>query len=126
MGKLLAVMIGGAIGAGLRFWLSAIPGRYSDGDFPWGTLLVNVLGCFVMGVMYISAEKKLLPSNMQALVTTGILGALTTYSTFALDKYVLVEAGKMPTAFLYLMATLAAGFAALYGGVAIGRLLFSA
>ena len=122
--KLAAVMLGGAFGAAARFWLSALPHRYFKGDFPVGTLLVNVIGCLLIGVLFVSAEKQLLPTALQPLLITGFLGALTTFSTFSLDQLILIEKGRVGVAIAYLVLSIALGLASVFAGAALARTWF--
>lgn len=121
MSKLLAVMLGGAIGAALRYGLSSLPSRYFQSDFPFGTLLVNVLGAFLIGVLWVSAENNQLHPTLSPLLITGCLGALTTFSTFSLDSIILHEAGKTHIAALYIAVSVVLGLAAVLGGIAVAR-----
>lgn len=119
--KLVAVMLGGALGAAARFWLSALPHRYFKGDFPIGTLLVNVIGCLLIGVLFVSAEKNLLPATLQPFLITGFLGALTTFSTFGLDQFILVEKGRGGVAIAYLFVSIGLGLASVFAGATFAR-----
>ncbi len=121
MNKLFAVMLGGAIGAALRYWLSSLPGRFFQSDFPVGTLLVNVLGAFLIGVLWVSAENHRLHPSLAPFLITGCLGALTTFSTFSLENMLLHEAGKTHIAALYIIVSVALGLAAVFSGAALAR-----
>ncbi|WP_317928863.1 fluoride efflux transporter CrcB [Halioxenophilus sp. WMMB6] len=109
----LAVALGGAMGAMARFgistyWLPVIPGR-----FPWSTLLVNVLGSFCIGVLYvIIVEKALWSHQWRILLMTGFLGALTTFSTFSIESVNLLQRGQGLLAITYAGSTLLACIAA--------------
>lgn len=111
----LAVALGAAVGAPSRYlvdrWLRA---RLGPG-FPWGTLLVNVVGSALLG--FLTA----LPADpaVAALLGTGFCGALTTYSTFGYDTVRLVRAGSRGRALAYVLASVAAGVAAASAGAAL-------
>ncbi len=108
-----AVAIGGALGAIVRFVVSAYWFPITDNRFPTGTLIVNVLGCFLIGLFYVLiVEKGLLPPYWKPLVMTGFLGALTTFSTFSLDALTLWQNGLHLLAFIYVMANLVLCFLA--------------
>ncbi|MEM9710346.1 MAG: CrcB family protein [Pseudomonadota bacterium] len=114
------VALGGALGAVLRYWFALVL------SFPFGTLAVNVIGCFAMGVAMVG----LLEFNKHLgawapLVMTGILGGFTTYSAFALDTLRLYEAGEALAAAAYALGTFILAIAAIFLGVAMGRGLFS-
>lgn len=123
MPSLFWVAIGGACGAVFRSILSALPARLTDTPFPFGTLLVNLLGCFLMGFLWAYLDQKDLPDFYQPLLTTGFLGALTTFSTFSLDNFKLMEQGAFFALFLNLMVSCGVGLCAVWLGVQIARTL---
>lgn len=88
---LLSVGIGGFIGAILRFSISNWVGRTTTTAFPWGTLSVNVLGSFLIGFLFLYFQQSNLSLTQKALFITGLLGALTTFSTFSLETVLLME-----------------------------------
>ena len=88
------VAAGGAIGACLRFLISELCLVLFGRGFPYGTLTVNILGSFLMGAMFILLEQAQIPgSPWRALVSIGLLGALTTFSTFSMDNLALLNQG---------------------------------
>lgn len=104
IGVILAVGAGGALGALARFftsqWLAVKPG-----EFPIATLIVNLVGAFLMGIGYVLiTQKMLLPPITRQIFMVGFLGALTTFSTFSLDAYQLWQAGNTSTACLYILS----------------------
>ncbi|MGC3872433.1 fluoride efflux transporter CrcB [Halomonas sp. GXIMD04776] len=119
----LAVAAGGAFGALGRYllsgWLTSTLGR----GFPWGTFGVNLLGCCLIGALYvwISEELKLAPIWQAALVA-GFTGAFTTFSTFALEILTLLESGRASIAFLYVTGSLLLGVAGVAAGMRLARL----
>lgn len=88
---LLSVGIGGFIGAILRFSISNWVGKTTTTAFPWGTLSVNVLGSFLIGFLFLYFQQSNLSATQKALFITGLLGALTTFSTFSLETVLLME-----------------------------------
>jgi len=97
---ILAIGSGGFVGAILRAYLNGVISHKLPHDLPFGTLGVNLLGSFIMGClvayfMYIS-----IPVHLKSFLTTGILGALTTYSTFAIESFLLFEGGSITLALL--------------------------
>lgn len=97
MGNLLYIGIGGFIGAIARWGLSGLPHRWLDGSFPWGTLLVNVLGCLAIGaLMFLVEDRRMLTPQIRLLIITGFLGSLTTFSTFGYETLRLFENGPGP------------------------------
>jgi len=86
------VMIGGSMGAAGRYTIGLLAAKAWGPQFPWGTLLVNLSGCFLIGLLFALAERvRLLTPEMRLLLITGFLGALTTFSSFALET---VNAGR--------------------------------
>src|SRR5690348_3380000 len=98
MQNLLLVAVGGGIGAALRHLVNMAAMRLGT-SFPWGTLVINIAGCFVMGVFIeVLARRFNASSELRLFVATGILGGFTTFSAFSLDFAVLWERGAMVTA----------------------------
>ncbi|CAA6811463.1 MAG: CrcB protein [uncultured Sulfurovum sp.] len=91
LGLLLAVGIGGFIGAVLRFSISHWVNTLSNSSFPFGTLSVNVLGSFFIGFLFLYFQQVNLSLYQKSLLITGLLGALTTFSTFSLDTVLLIQ-----------------------------------
>lgn len=120
----LAVAAGGALGALGRYllsgWLTALLGR----GFPWGTFGVNLLGCCLIGALYVwlTQELKLAPI-WQAVLMAGFTGAFTTFSTFALEVLALLENGRATVAVLYVSASLLLGVAGAALGMKMARIL---
>lgn len=119
-----AVALGGAAGACARLalgtWLAVAPGR-----FPLATFCANISGCLVMGALYvILVEKSLLPANLKPLLMVGILGAFTTFSTFALEALVLWQHHDHSLAALYVTSSVVGSLFAVWTGYAIASLIF--
>jgi CrcB protein len=90
--KLVLVMLGGSLGAASRYAIGLLAARIGGPQFPWGTLTVNWVGCFFIGLIFALAERvRLLSPEMRLFLITGYLGALTTFSSFALET---VNAGR--------------------------------
>ena len=90
--KLVLVMCGGSLGAASRYLIGTWAARSLGTQFPWGTLTVNLAGCFLIGLLFGLAERvRLMTPDMRLLLITGYLGALTTFSSFALET---VNAGR--------------------------------
>jgi len=80
------VMCGGSLGAASRYGIGLLAANTWGTNFPWGTLIVNLLGCFLIGLIFSLADRiRLLTPDMRLLIVTGYLGALTTFSSFALE-----------------------------------------
>ena len=118
----LLAAAGGAIGAGGRYLVGVAALRLLGAGFPWGTLIVNIVGCFVMGLLIEAAALKWSMSNeMRTFLTTGILGGFTTFSAFSLDFAVLMERKAQGAAMLYLGASVGFSILALFAGLSVMR-----
>lgn len=124
MYHLLFVALGGAIGASLRHLVNLAALRLMGENFPWGTLIVNIAGCFTMGMFIEMLSRRLGGSaELRLFVATGILGGFTTFSAFSLDVAVLWERGPQGPAFVYAIVSLAGSVAALFMGLWLARSL---
>ncbi len=120
MDKLLAVGLGGFVGAIARYlltlWLIKVAGR----AFPWGTLLVNVLGCLLIGLlMQLALSRPWFSAPLRLLLVTGFLGSLTTFSTFSFETLDLVDRGAWWLAAGNVLLNLVLGLAAVLAGRAL-------
>jgi CrcB protein len=112
----LLVFLGGALGAPLRYLVDkAVQGRH-DSVFPWGTLTVNLVGCFVLGALTGAAAAHGLPRDWVLLLGTGFCGGLTTFSTFGYETVRLLEDGSLAEAGLNAVGSLVLGLGAAAGG----------
>ncbi len=117
---LLAIAFAGGLGALARYSLTGITHRFAVGDFPFGTLLVNTLGCLVLGfITPLLAERAHLPEHYRMGVMIGFLGSFTTFSTFGFDTVDFVQAGQWSKAMLNIGASLLLGLGAVMVGIAI-------
>lgn len=122
MGTVVAIALGGALGAVGRYALSSQITHWIGPGFPWGILLVNVIGCFVMGVVAeLGALMLNLSPEMRAFLTTGILGGFTTFSAFALDSAVMIERGDWMATAAYIAASVLGSILALFLGLGLVR-----
>ncbi len=120
------LFLGGGIGTILRYELAGLVQGRTGATFPWGTLAVNVAGCFVMGVAATLAdERALLGSPARLFLAVGILGGFTTFSTFGLETWRLLEGGDLARALANAAGSVAAGMLALVAGVWLARLATS-
>ncbi|MCC4832837.1 fluoride efflux transporter CrcB [Shewanella sp. 1_MG-2023] len=101
MTNIMFVALGGSIGAVFRYVISILMLQLFGSSFPFGTLLVNILGSFLMGIVYaIGLETSHLSPEMKAMVGVGLLGALTTFSTFSNETLLLMQEGLFLKAIL--------------------------
>ena len=126
MRLILAIAVGGAIGAVARHLFAAQAMRIAGAGFPWGILLVNIVGSLAMGVLAeLFAQKWGASLEMRAFLTVGILGGFTTFSAFSLDTALLIERGQVMAAALYVAASAAGAIAALFVGLYLVRKAFA-
>jgi CrcB protein len=120
----LIVFFGGGLGAALRHGMNIIAARAFGTAFPYGTLIINILGSLAMGLIAeYFALKAGLPQRMRLFLTTGILGGFTTFSAFSLEAALLYERGAMIGAAVYIVASVVLAIAALFAGLMIVRAL---
>lgn len=119
----LLVLVGGAIGAPLRYLTDVFVQSRHDSVFPWGTFAVNVVGSLVLGATAGAVAAADGPAWVLTLVGTGFCGALTTFSTFGFETVRLVEDGSLLEAGLNVSASLVVGMAACVAGWALAAAL---
>jgi len=124
MSRFLLICLGGALGTGLRYAASGLAARWLGADFPYGTLIVNVSGSFIIGfVQQVGTTTLLLPEPARLFVTIGMMGGLTTYSTFSYETARLIEFGSWREAWLNVLLTTALCLSVCFLGIAVGRLV---
>ena len=122
MNQLLIVAAGGAIGSSLRHLTNLAALRLFGPGFPWGTLTVNVLGCFAMGLFIELLGRRLGGSpELRLFIATGVLGGYTTFSAFSLDFATLTERGAVIHGLFYLAASVVLSIGALFAGLWLAR-----
>lgn len=120
--NLVAIAGGGAIGALMRFWISNSVYDIYGRDFPFGTLVVNVLGSFLMGLLFILlTERFTLDPAWRAALLIGLLGAFTTFSTFSIETLNLFIAGEAFRAVMNILLSVVVCILATWLGILIGR-----
>ena len=126
MKVLLAVAIGGAIGAIARFQLSQSFIKSFSGDFIYNIMVANIVGCFLMGVCYEFMNLKMnVGVEWRAFFMVGMLGAFTTFSSFALDVFILVERGNFLNASMYILSSVVFSIVGLFVGIYIMRTIIT-
>jgi fluoride exporter len=114
---ILLVGLGGAVGSIARFLLQRYLHQNFPDPFPIGTFLVNVSGCFLIGVMYgLAANYAIFSNEFRLLLMAGFCGGFTTFSAYALESMALIEQQRYTTFFLYLLGSVVAGLAATFAG----------
>lgn len=122
--KLALIALAGAAGTLCRYWVSGVVYDLAGRDFPWGTAAANILGCFLFGLIWEMAEgRSLLRPETRTIILTGFMGAFTTFSTFIFESNGLLEDGRYLACLGNVTFQTVSGFAAMIGGLALGRLL---
>nr|WP_206323858.1 fluoride efflux transporter CrcB [Streptomyces sp. HNM0574] len=114
-------MLGGAVGAPLRYLADRAVQARHDSVFPWGTFVVNAVGSFALGVLTGASAAAGTGSVLFALLGTGLCGALTTYSTFSYETLRLAERGRRFLALANVVASLLVGLGAVFLGLTLTR-----
>ena len=120
MPRTVLIALGGLVGSVARYWLAGLVQRAFGSSFPAGTLTVNVLGSFVVGiVMALALERGMLGEDTRLLLATGFCGGFTTMSTFGYETLAMIEAGQIVSA----LANVAASLVTCVGAAGIGQLV---
>ncbi len=118
------VGLGGSLGSMLRYLCQRWVYQFYPHPFPWGTFLVNIAGCFLIGVFYsISEKSNLLTLEWRLLLTAGFCGGFTTFSAFAFENLTLLRSGDIIYFILYTLASVILGIAAVIAGTAFIKIL---
>ncbi len=119
---ILAIGLGSFIGGTLRYLISLFMKEKLLSSFPYGTLSVNIIGCFLIGIIFSLTEKNNIPSIWSLFLITGILGGFTTFSAFSIETVNLLRDGQLIQATTYIVASVLLGILATYTGLMIHRL----
>lgn len=121
--KIVLVMCGGSLGAASRYGISLLASRIVGTGFPWGTLAVNLTGCFLIGAVFAFGDRmRLLTPDVRLLFVTGYLGALTTFSAFSLETVSALRAGLMLQPLTNMLVNNIGGLAATFFGMWLASL----
>lgn len=123
---LVFIALGGALGALARYGLSGWVHTWTGTELPWGTFTVNALGCFLIGFALRYLEGVPAGPGLRALVTVGLLGAFTTFSTYAYESMALLRDGEWGRAALYSLGSLAVGLVAVGLGLGVAEAILRA
>lgn len=120
----LAIAFGGSLGALCRYWVSTATYGWLGTDFPFGTLMVNVSGSFIIGLATLLLTEKLtMPEEVRFALVVGFLGSYTTFSTFALDTLNWIHNGAVLKASLYVLLSVFGSLAGVWAGYVGARLV---
>lgn len=121
--QLVLLAVAGAVGTLARYWLGGVVQRLCGTGFPWGTIVINVTGCLLFGLIWTLAEDRLLISPESRVVAlTGFMGAFTTFSTFAFETSQLLAGAEWFRAVCNVVLQNVVGVAAVMLGFALGRI----
>ncbi len=124
MSTCIALAIGGILGVFARYGMTRFINAAIGSDFPFATLTINVLGCFIMAFLFVATlERFTVSPALRAGIFTGGLGAFTTFSTFIMEAVLLIEGGETGKAVLYLALSITLGLIAAFGAVYIAHSL---
>lgn len=119
---LVLIALGGAAGAASRYLVDQWIAQRATGAFPWGTLLVNLSGSLVLGVLFaLAIERGALPASIRAPILIGFIGAYTTFSTLMLESWRLIEDGALVLGLMNLVGSSVLGIVAVVAGLLLGR-----
>jgi len=117
---LLLVGLGGFIGSVVRYYAHQFALKYFPSLFPYGTFAVNVIGCFLIGIIYgLTDRGNILTPEWRLFLATGFCGGFTTFSAFSLESINLIREGQLLTLFVYVAASVIIGIAATYFGMLV-------
>ncbi len=121
--KLIAIAFGGAVGSVLRFWLSTVIQTRFTTNFPWGTLSVNAIGSFLIGMLLVIIQQRFAGNEiLRGMIIIGLLGGFTTFSTFSLETIQLLQSGFWNKALLNIISSIVVCLVATLVGMGIGRM----
>lgn len=124
MNNWIALIIGGIAGTVARYAISGAVLHKAGMGFPYGTLTVNMLGCFLVGFLDVIIERKFtVPSTVRIMMISGFCGAFTTFSAFILESYSLIKAGALVKVFVYMFGSLSVGLILFRVGMMLASLL---
>lgn len=124
MQKTIFIGLAGLTGTLLRYWLAGIVARQQGENFPWGTLTVNLVGCFLAGVVFqLTEERFLLSPNARTIILIGLLGGFTTFSSYGLQTFVLLRNGQFGLASINVAASNVLGLLMVWVGYVVIKAL---
>lgn len=122
MAQFLQVCAAGALGTGCRYLIGLLGVRLFGGDFPYGTLTVNIVGCFLMAfVMHIGLQAQMISPGARITIATGFIGGLTTYSSFNFETTRFIQERAWASGLLYFVLTVGICFMSGLAGLAVAR-----
>ena len=122
--KTIIIAVAGSVGTLLRYWLSGFVARKYGETFPWGTMTVNLIGCFVTGLVFFLAEERfLLSPTARTVILIGLLGGFTTFSSYGLQTFTLLRDGEFGLGLLNIVMSNVLGLFMVWIGFLLGKVL---
>jgi len=125
MYKLALIGLGGFLGTLCRYWLSEVVDERTQSSFPFGTMIVNLSGCFAAGFLFQYLSQATLSADLRLAIFTGFLGGFTTFSAYALQTFTLMQGGLLSLAFVNVVISNVLGLAMVWLGSCTSRQLIS-
>ena len=120
--QILIIGLGGFVGTVARYGVSVLAYKYAGATFPFGTLTVNIVGCFLIGLVYgVIQEKDVLSTTSRLFLTVGVFGGFTTFSSFGNETLLLLRAGHLLLGIGYVLISVLVGVVAVWGGYSLVR-----
>lgn len=123
MRNILFIALGGSFGAVARFLISKFVQEINNNIFPFGTLIINLSGCFIIGFLAGLFEKKLVPDNLRSFIIIGFLGAYTTFSSYSMETFNLISDGEIKYALINFLLSNVIVIILTYSGYILSRLV---
>lgn len=122
--KILIICIGGSLGASLRYLVSLKINETHNTDFPFGTLIVNITGCFLVGFLWHMSNHMNISENLRLFIFVGLLGAFTTFSTFGFESHSLFSTNNNNLGILYIASSNLLGIVFVFFGLILSKNIF--
>ncbi len=123
--KIAYLMLGGAMGAVLRYWISGLPYKIYVGVFPWGTLIVNLAGSFLIGFFWGLLGRENISTNTRSFLFIGLFGSFTTFSTFAFESLNLIRDGNIKYALINMLVSNLFGVLLVFAGFVLSKMILN-
>ena len=122
MQKTILIALAGLVGTLLRYWLSGYVARQYGETFPWGTMAVNLIGCFAAGALFYATEERfLINPTLRTVIMIGLLGGFTTFSSYGLQTFTLLRDGEYILATLNVVTSNVLGLFMVWAGYTLGK-----